>query len=105
MSNYILRAGVYGNNENRAAVGQARVGGKVRYILLRRVFMPYDYLKAEYPILGKHKWLFPFYQLVRWFSVLRKGLVGQTVRELQANSGATKSEVLTAEELLKKLEI
>jgi len=105
MSNYILRAGVYGNNENRAAVGQARVGGKVRYILLRRVFMPYDYLKAEYLILGKHKWLFPFYQLVRWFSVLRKGLVGQTVRELQANSGATKSEVLTAEELLKKLEI
>lgn len=103
MSEYILRAGVFGNNENRAAIGQAKMGGRFRYMLLRRVFMPYDFLKAEYPILKKHKWLFPFYQVVRWFSVLKNGLVGQTVRELKANAGSTKNEVLTAKELLKEL--
>lgn len=103
MSDYILRAGTYGNNENRAAVGQAKMGGRFRYMLLRRVFMPYDFLKAEYPILKKHKWLFPFYQIVRWFSVLKNGLIGQTVRELRANAGSTKDEVLTAKEMLKEL--
>ena len=39
-------------------------------LLLRRVFMPYDFLKAEYPILQTHKWLTPVYQVVRWVRML-----------------------------------
>ena len=103
VGDYLLPAGVYGNNQNRAAVGQARMGGRLRYILLRRVFMPYDYLKAEYPILKKHKWLLPVYQVVRWVRALKNGLLGQTTRELRANAASTKGEVLTAKEMLKAL--
>lgn len=82
---YILRGGVYGNNENRAAFGQAKSGGKWRYLITRRVFMPYDFLKAEYPILGKHKWLTPLYQIVRWVRMLRAGRAGRHLSELRSN--------------------
>lgn len=85
ISDYILRAGLYGDNANRAALGQAQMGGKLRYLLLRRVFMPYDFLKAEYPVLQKHKWLTPVYQVVRWVRMLRSGRLKHTAREIKAN--------------------
>jgi len=103
ISDYILRAGVYGNNENRAAVGQARMGGRLKYLLLRRVFMPYDYLKAEYPILKKHKWLTPIYQVVRWVRMLTGGYLGQALRELRANAQTSKEQNLSTAQLLKQL--
>ena len=65
--------------------------------------MPYYFLKAEYPILKKRKWLFPFYQPVRWIRALKNGLLEQTTRELGANAGSTRGEVLTAKQLLKEL--
>ncbi len=91
MGDYILRAGVYGDKDNRAAFGQAKMGGRMKYLLLRRVFMPYDYLKAEYPVLQKHKWLLPVYQVVRWLRMLTRGDLGRTVRELRANADVSQS--------------
>lgn len=91
MGDYILRAGVYGDKDNRAAFGQAKMGGKLKYLLFRRVFMPYDYLKAEYPVLKKYKWLMPLYQVVRWFRMLARGDLGRSVRELQANGSVSQS--------------
>lgn len=101
VSDYILRAGVYGDNANRAAVGQAKMGGKVQYLLKRRVFMPYDFLKAEYPILNKHKWLTPVYQVVRWLRMLRSGRLRNTVAELKANAAVTDTQ--TTGDILKYL--
>lgn len=89
VSDYILRAGIYGDNANRAAVGQAKRGGRMKYLLTRRVFMPYDFLKAEYPILKKHKWLTPVYQVVRWIRMLIDGRLRYTVAELKANAVTT----------------
>ncbi len=101
VSDYILRGGVYGNTDNRAAIGQAKNGGKLKYLLTRRVFMPYDYLKAEYPILKKHKWLFPLYQAVRWAAMLLRGGLGRTCRELKANLSAKAPHKNNAEDILK----
>ena len=103
VSDYILRAGVYGDNQNRAAVGQAKMGGKLRYLLLRRVFMPYDYLKAEYPVLQKHKWLTPFYQVVRWVRMLRQGRLSRTAAEWKANTQVDKDSVGSVAEILKHM--
>ena len=92
VSDYILRAGIYGDNANRAAVGQAKRGGRMKYLLTRRVFMPYDFLKAEYPILKKHKWLTPVYQVVRWIRMLIDGRLRYTVAELKANAATTNTD-------------
>lgn len=104
VSNYILRASLYGDKANRAALGQAKSGGKLKYLLTQRVFMPYEYLKDEYPVLKEKKWLTPAYQVVRWTRMLRrKGGLNNTVRELKANAAATQTESQTASDILKHL--
>lgn len=104
VSDYILRASLYGDKANRAALGQAKSGGKLKYLLTRRVFMPYSYLKDEYPVLKKHKWLMPWYQVVRWFKMLRRrGGLGNTMKELKANAASKESDGVAAADLLKHL--
>ena len=85
ISDFILRAGVYGNEENRAAVGQAKSGGKLRYLVSHRIFVPYEALKAEYPVLSKHKWLTPAFQPVRWVRMLREGKLKRALKEWNTN--------------------
>ena len=53
MEDYIVSAGVYGSLDNRVALKQAKVGGKIKY-LLSRVFLPYSLLKSSYPKLEKY---------------------------------------------------
>ena len=101
VSDYILRGTLYGDSENRAAVGQARSGGKFKYLLTQRIFMPYEYLKDEYPVLKTHKWLTPVYQPVRWARMLLSGGLGHTMRELKANAGNT--DTATAGQILDHL--
>ena len=104
LSGYILRASLYGDKANRAALGRAKNGGKLKYLLTQRVFMPYEYLKDEYPILKERKYLTPWYQVVRWFRMLRrKGGLSNTVKELKANSASKSSDSAAAAELLKHL--
>lgn len=102
ISDYVLRAGLYGDNANRAALGQAKSGGKWKYLLTQRVFMPYDYLKAEYPVLQEHKYLTPVYQVVRWGRMLRSGRLKATVRELKANLAGDNT-TIPAADILKHL--
>lgn len=102
VSDYILRASLYGDKANRAALGQAKSGSKLKYLLTQRVFMPYSYLKDEYPVLKKHKWLTPWYQVVRWFKMLRRrGGLGNTMKELKANAASKASDGTAAADLLK----
>ena len=103
VSDYILRAGTYGDKANRAAVGQARSGGKFKYLLTHRIFMPYEFLKAEYPILKKHKWLMPIYQVVRWVRMLLRGELFRRVSELKANTAADSSTTADVADILKHL--
>lgn len=85
MEAFVLSGGVYGTEENRITVGQARRGGKLRYAL-SRIFLPYHTLKYHYPSLQKHKWLFPFFQVRRWFKLLFLGGVRRSAKELKTNS-------------------
>lgn len=103
VSDYILRAGLYGDEKNRAALGKAKMGGGVRYVLLRRIFMPYEFLKAEYPILNTKKWLFPFYQVVRWSRMLPRGGWRSALRELKANVAVSEEQAETAADIVKYL--
>ena len=102
-NDFILRAGLYGDEENRAALGQAKMGGKLRYILSSRVFLPYEYLKAEYPVLEQRKWLAPFCQVARWTRVLKRSEWRRRVRELKVNTSVSESEAGSAEDMLRYL--
>ena len=102
VNDYILQAGVYGNVRNQIAVYQAKQGGKLAYAM-RRIFRPYDRMKHYYPILQKHKWLLPAYQVVRWFRVLFSGGAGNAVKELQTNAEISSERVASTSKLLRRL--
>ena len=69
MQDFILKGGCFGSAETRMLSHQQLGGGKKKYIL-RRIFIPYNELKKQYPVLEKHRILFPLYELCRLFSLL-----------------------------------
>ena len=91
MEDYILRGGVYGNNENRIMVHQQRKGGKIKYAL-SKIFIPCDVIKFQYPILQKHRWLTPFMEVRRWFKLIFCGHAKRSMRELSYNSNISQSQ-------------
>lgn len=36
------------------------------------MFLPYDVMADTYPVLRKHKWLTPFFHIIRWTNLFRK---------------------------------
>lgn len=84
IQNFVIIGGVYGNLENRIAVGQQKKGGKFHYII-SRIFLPYSVLKFQYPVLQKHKWLLPFMEVRRWFKLIFKGGLKRSAREIKIN--------------------
>ena len=104
LEQFVLSGGTYGTIENRVAVQQAITGGKLSY-LMSRVFLPYEQLKLTYPNLEKRKWLFPFYQVKRWFRLFGKGKLKKSMQEAKTTSSVTNEENNQTTELLVALGI
>lgn len=85
MQNYVLRGGVYGTTENLVKVSQVKQGGKGSYAL-SRIFLHYDVLKYQYPVLEKHRWLMPVCQVRRWCKLVLGGRLAYAAQEFAYNS-------------------
>ena len=102
LASYILSGGNYGGVENRIAVKHTQSKKGFSYVL-SRLFLPYDTMKTQYPILEKQKWLLPFCYVARWFKRLFDGGAARAKKELQVNATISEEKVLTTEELLQHL--
>lgn len=102
MSDYILKAGAYGTIENSAAVSQSKGQSKLGYVM-SRLFVSYDRLKEQYPVLKKHKWLMPFMQVRRWFRVFRKGKLRASAREVKASTNVSDEKINQVSQMLNNL--
>ena len=99
---FVLKGGTYGTLETYVTVNQAQEGNKLRYVL-SRVFLPYDVIKHYYPVLQKHKWLTPLYQVVRWFKIAFGGGADHAIRELQVNAATSQDAIGSIAQLLQDL--
>lgn len=99
IENFVFNGGSYGNKENYVAVQQTKTGGKLKYAI-NRIFLPYDFLKVQFPILNKHKWLIPFCQVARWYKriFIRKRL-SNIINEYNITKNSTDNMVKIMEEL------
>lgn len=89
MEAYVLHGGVYGTLDNRVALQSAQKGSKFAY-WMSRIFLPYKQLKLSYPVLQKHKWLTPIFQVVRWFHILfKRDRVKKSLQEMNASTTLT----------------
>ena len=102
LESFILNGGVYGNMENRVSILQKKRGGKLRYAF-SRIFISYDSLKFYYPILKKHRWLTPVYEVVRWFRLIFTGKTKVAVREFRTNQSTTDEKATDTVDILSKL--
>lgn len=105
MEEYILHGGTYGTKDNSIAMDQTRQnGGHARYIR-GRIFMPYGTLKIKYPILERHKYLTPVYQVVRWGKMLSSGKFKKYIAELHLSKRINQEQLDSAEKLLEALKL
>lgn len=66
---YIFGGGVYGSQKNYVAMEQVENGTKWRNAM-SKIFLKYSVIKYQYPILQKHKWLLPIYEVKRWCKLI-----------------------------------
>lgn len=102
MEDYILRGGVYGNNENRILVQQQKKGGRIKYAL-SRIFISYDVIKFYYPILQKHRWLTPIMEVRRWLKLVFCGHLKRTIRELEFNNHVSDTDASNMQRFLRDI--
>ena len=83
MQEFIFNGGCFGSDETKMLSAQQKSGGRIKYVL-SRIFVPYDDLKGQYPIIKKYRFLTPFCEICRLFSLLfgkrknfRKAYVGK----------------------------
>lgn len=99
---FVTSGGVYGSTANRVMVNQAQTGGRLQN-LRDRIFMPFGKLKTMYPVLQRHGWLCPVFEVVRWAQILASGRGRHAVHELKLNQSSSKEQVQEAGALLEKL--
>ena len=104
ITNYILYAGMYGDMKNRVAVAKAEKGGALRHLWFR-IFLPYKKLKCLYPRLGKFPILYPFYQIKRWFRLLKKDNRKKAINELKETTNGDLERQKCIAKLLKELDL
>lgn len=69
MEEFIFKGGCFGTGETILFTRQQKSGGKIKF-MLSRIFVPYNELKKQYPIIEKHKILTPICEICRIFSLL-----------------------------------
>ncbi len=104
MQGFIVKSGIYGTSDNYFAFMQIRHGGKTQYAK-SRILLPYEKMLEIYPVLSKHKWLLPFYQIRRWTAILIKGRLKSSVKELKDNSEISEEYVKKVKSLFDSLGI
>lgn len=98
MEAYLFEGGAYGSLKNSIAA-KHRKGGKIRYVLAR-LFVSSDYLANLYPVLRRHKWLYPFMLVRRWVRLLFGGKLKNSVKEVQASQKISRADAERVASLL-----
>lgn len=102
MEAYLLQGGVHGTLENHVAVQQVKRGGKVRY-MMSRIWLPYESLCVQAPILKKHRWLMPIMEVRRWGHLLLRGRAKRSWRELRYSGQISSDEADRMKDFLAQL--
>lgn len=104
VENYVLNAGVYGTEENNAAMAQCRKGSKGKH-LAERIFLPYETMLRYYPILKKCPIILPFAHIYRWCKVLFGKGREHAFNEINVNLRITEDKQREITYLYKELEL
>lgn len=103
MEQFLMNGGIFGSTANSSALRQ-EAGGHGAY-LLRRFFPRYDDVKYYFPPLLKHRWLLPYYWVVRLISLCEPKRRRRILNEYKTSLHVQKEDVGEAARLKKQLGI
>ena len=103
MSDYIIKAGVYGDKENWVAVQQLKNGDGGTKHVFRRLWVPYEDLKIIYPSLEGKRWLTPFYQLRKWYRIYKPSVAKRSLHEIKVSKTVTQDKKQEIEKMFNQL--
>ncbi len=69
MQDFVFMGSSFGSPRTIMISRQSKRGGRFRYVF-SRLFIPLEELKEQYPIVEKHPFLMPFFEIVRVFELL-----------------------------------
>lgn len=102
LETYVLQGGIYGKMENMVTVQQQKHGGRWKYAA-SKIFISYDVIKFQYPVLQKCPWLLPVMEIRRWGRLLFCGHAKRVLRELEYNKNIPQSTAEDMQNLLKEI--
>ena len=103
MEEYLLAGGAFGTLEGYVASIQGDKGGA--YYFWRKVFLPYQSMKKQYPILEKCPILLPFCHVARWFAIVFSSRRKKAAAQMQASRGIDKEKSKKIVQLQKTLQL
>lgn len=78
MQDYLLDAGIFGSVSNQIALEKGGKGKRMNG-LSAHIWVPYDVIRHQYPVLNQHKWLLPLCQVRRWCKLIFCGGLKRSV--------------------------
>lgn len=102
IQDFIISGGAYGNFENKITAQQQIKGGKLNYIL-SKIFISYNNISRQYPILKKYPVLTPVIHIRRWFKLLFQGIPKVTMAEIEYSQNISNEEAKNMIRLLYSL--
>lgn len=103
LSRFILGAGVYGSQENQAAVSLGKKKNKFK-IFMSALFPPYHILKVKYPRLEKHRYLLLWYQIKNTLRKIKdKDRVSRAIGRINEADNVSKDKRDETADLMNKL--
>ncbi len=101
IASYLLEGKAYGSVENKVAIGRMQKKNRHNYIF-HRIFLPYDALRYQYPILEKHRFLLPFCHVRRWVRLLLTRF-SRVRDEFRINRQVSSEEIKSIRNMLEEL--
>ncbi len=99
---FVIEGGMYGSLENHVKMQRDKVGGGRFKYMLSRIFVDYETLKCRYPILFKHRWLTPFFEVYRWFDLALFSM-DRVKKEVGRNNSVTSEDTDYMQKFLKDI--
>lgn len=110
LTEFIINSGAYGSIKHLVPIliqksNAGRENISQRKYVLSRIFLPYENLKYIYPVLQKHKFLIPLYQVKRWLSFLSPKRFARVRNEVRTYVKMDKEKSQKVVDMLKELEL
>lgn len=104
MGQYVLGAGIYGSVDNQVALEKGGKGKKMKG-LWSHIWLPFDVIKHQFPILRKRKWLYPFCQIERWRKLIFCGGLQRSLSLIKTDRSVSKQKVERVSRLMEDLNL